>query len=66
MSKIKIIRLVAPSDENPGESLQVLPGTFDDSRSAVQAITEDGDYLFLELHSVYAAKKEEDHANENE
>jgi len=63
MAKIRVIQIV----EGPQEIqlLKILPGTFNNHREAEASIAEDGEFVFLESHSLKAAKTNDDGQKSN-
>lgn len=58
MAHLRVLQIVKGS-KNEGDTLKLLPGTFKGDRQAHASIKENGDYLFLEVHSVNIKKGKE-------
>ena len=49
MAHIKLVKITK-------DSFEILPGEYSSDQEATKAITDDGEYLFLEAHKIEKAK----------
>ena len=62
MAHLRIVQITGKKGE---EALKVLPGRYNTDRDCKAAITEDGEYFFLEAHTLKAISKTKKKDNGN-
>jgi len=62
MAHIKVLQILK-GDKKESEQLLILPGTFRDDQQATASIKENGDYVFLPVHSITVKKGKKDNGN---
>ena len=61
MAKLRVLQIVGSEGK---EQLKILPGTYNNDRECAAAITEEGEYAFLEVHLLAAADEQEEEEEE--